>query len=192
MQRNVLKFIVFLSWFNICGIGVMLTATTAQGEEVVTKVDKEKIAVIETNMGIIEFMFYADVAPGHVENFIKLADQGYYDSLIFHRVVQNFVIQGGCPNGTGSGNPGYSIDAEFNDKPHLTGTVAMARSQNPNSAGSQFYICLRDLPQLDNNYTVFGQVTKGMEVVEAIGQVEVANQRPLQKVIMEKVYIKEE
>ena len=104
----------------------------------------------------------------HCAAFIKLARAGFYDGLTFHRVEPGFVIQGGCPLGTGTGGPGYNLDAEFNALPHLKGTVAMARAQSPNSAGSQFYVCIEDARFLDKQYTVFGQTTAGLDVVEKI------------------------
>jgi peptidylprolyl isomerase/peptidyl-prolyl cis-trans isomerase B (cyclophilin B) len=125
-------------------------------------------AVIETSKGEIVFSFYTEDAPNTVANFVKLTQKGFYNGLTFHRVVPNFVIQGGDPSGDGTGGPGYSIKAEFNSKQHLTGTVAMARSADPNSAGSQFYICLAPQPFLDHQYTVFGQVTKGLDVIQQI------------------------
>jgi peptidyl-prolyl cis-trans isomerase B (cyclophilin B) len=125
-------------------------------------------AVIQTAKGEIVFKFYPEDAPETVANFIKLAKQGFYDGLKFHRVVPGFVIQGGDPKGDGTGGPGYTIKAEFNSRAHLTGTVAMARSMAPDSAGSQFYICLSRQPSLDGKYTVFGQVTKGVDVVQKI------------------------
>ena len=118
--------------------------------------------------GKIELELYPDVAPKTVENFITLANKGFYNGLTFHRVEPNFVIQGGDPAGNGTGGPGYTIPAEFNDKPHVRGALAMARAADPNSAGSQFYICLADVRQLDHNYTVFGIVTKGMKVVDSV------------------------
>ena len=127
-----------------------------------------RVARIQTDKGNIEFEFFPQDAPGTVRNFIKLASEGFYDGLKFHRVVPRFVIQGGCPKGDGTGGPGYTIKAEFNQRKHLEGTVAMARSTDPDSAGSQFYICLEPQPFLDGNYTVFGQVTEGMDVVKAI------------------------
>ncbi len=168
-------------------------------DEKVRKMSPEEmkglVAVIDTNMetngeGIIKFKFYPEAAPNHVRNFIKLAESRFYDGTIFHRVVPGFVIQGGDPLGTGSGGPGYNVDAEFNEQKHLTGTVAMARSMDPNSAGSQFYICLKAQPMLDNKYTVFGQVVEGMEVVEAIGKTKTgAADRPVKEIAMERVYI---
>src|SRR3989338_6346827 len=104
--------------------------------------EKQKAVVIQTNMGKIAFQFYSEDAPKTCENFIKLANAGFYNGLIFHRVVKGHVIQGGCPKGDGSGDPGYTIKAEFNKHKHIPGAVGMARSQDPDSAGSQFYICL--------------------------------------------------
>ena len=118
----------------------------------------------------IDIAFYPEDAPKTVENFVTLAKKGFYNGLNFHRVVPDFVVHGGCPKGDGTGGPGYMIKAEFNSKKHLRGTVAMARSQSPDSAGSQFYICYGPTPHLDRNYTVFGQVTSGMEHVDRIKQ----------------------
>ena len=128
-------------------------------------------AVIELDKGgEIRIDFYPDDAPKTVENFVTLAKKGFYNGLTFHRVVPDFVAQGGCPNGTGTGGPGYQIKAEFNKQKHVRGTVAMARSQHPDSAGSQFYICYGPTPHLDGNYTVFGRVVAGMEHVDRIAQ----------------------
>jgi peptidyl-prolyl cis-trans isomerase B (cyclophilin B) len=143
-------------------------AQQAQQGQAVQAPAGEKIAVIETNKGVIKFRFFEADAPNTVANFIKLADKKFYDGLLWHRVEPGFVIQGGDPNGNGSGGPGYTIKAEFNKNPHLEGTVAMARAQDPDSAGSQFYICLAPAPFLNNNYTVFGQVTEGLDVVHKI------------------------
>jgi peptidyl-prolyl cis-trans isomerase B (cyclophilin B) len=118
----------------------------------------------------IRMEFYPADAPKTVENFVTLAKKGFYNNLTFHRVVPDFVVQGGCPKGNGTGGPGYTVPAEFNKHKHLRGTVAMARSQDPNSAGSQFYICYGPTPHLDGNYTVFGKVTSGMEHVDRIKQ----------------------
>jgi cyclophilin family peptidyl-prolyl cis-trans isomerase len=125
-------------------------------------------ARIKTKKGDIVFTFYPHEARQHSAAFINLARNGFYDGLTFHRVEPGFVIQGGDPSGNGTGGPGYQLDAEFNKHPHVKGTVAMARSSNPNSAGSQFYICLGDARFLDNQYTVFGQTTAGQDVVDAI------------------------
>ena len=118
--------------------------------------------------GQIEIELYPDSAPKTVENFTTLAGKGFYNGLTFHRVEPGFVVQGGDPEGTGRSGPGYMIKAEFNERPHKRGALAMARSNDPDSAGSQFYICLGPAPHLDRNYTVFGQVVSGMDVVDGI------------------------
>ncbi|HUT55971.1 MAG TPA: peptidylprolyl isomerase [bacterium] len=147
-------------------------------------------AVIETNRGTIRFKFYPRVAPETCKNFIKLAQSRFYDGLTYHRIIDGFMIQGGDPIGNGSGGPGYSVKAEFGDQKHLEGTVAMARSADPNSAGSQFYICLAPQPKLDRKYTVFGQVSSGMDVVHQIGSSRTGpGDRPIEPQIMKKVYI---
>jgi len=120
--------------------------------------------------GEIRLEFYAEDAPKTVENFVTLAKKGFYNGLNFHRVVPDFVVQGGCPKGNGTGGPGYQIKAEFNKHKHVRGTLAMARSQDPDSAGSQFYICYGTTPHLDGQYTVFGRVVSGMEHVDRIKQ----------------------
>ena len=135
----------------------------------------ETTAIIETKLGNIELKFFPEVAPIHVTNFIELAKKGFYDGTTFHRVIPEFMIQGGDPNSKspdkskhGMGGPGYTIKAEFNDKPHKKGTLSMARSQDPDSAGSQFFICVADAAFLNKQYTVFGEVTSGMTVVHKI------------------------
>ena len=149
--------------------------------------------MIETNMETFSFKLFPEDAPGTVENFIKLAKKGFYDGTIFHRVIKGFMIQGGDPDGTGMGGPGYTIKAEFNKRKHVAGTVAMARTADPDSAGSQFYVCLAPASHLDEKYTVFGQVVEGMEVVQAIGRVSTdSRDRPLEKVVIKKVTIREE
>jgi peptidyl-prolyl cis-trans isomerase B (cyclophilin B) len=125
-------------------------------------------ARIATSHGDIVFTFFPDEAPVHSAAFMKLAEAGFYDGLTFHRVEPGFVVQGGDPSGDGTGGPGYKLKAEFNTRPHLRGTVAMARAQNPDSAGSQFYICLDDARFLDGQYTVFGQMSQGFEALDAI------------------------
>jgi cyclophilin family peptidyl-prolyl cis-trans isomerase len=146
------------------------TNTKPTPDEVETLAGEAKTAKarIATAKGDIVFGFYPDVAPLHAAAFIKLARAGFYDGTTFHRVEPGFVIQGGDPDGTGMGGPGYRLEAEFSEQPHLKGTVAMARSANPNSAGSQFYICLEDAPFLNRQYTVFGHVVEGQDVVDAI------------------------
>jgi peptidyl-prolyl cis-trans isomerase B (cyclophilin B) len=134
----------------------------------------DEVAVITTAKGVIKFTFFCEDAPKHAAAFIELAEKGFYDGTKFHRVEPNFVIQGGDPlsrdggGPAGTGGPGYNLAAEFNSRPHLDGTVAMARAGHPDSAGSQFYICLGTQSFLNNNYTVFGQVTEGLDVVHSI------------------------
>lgn len=143
-------------------------------KEEIKKMTETK-AIIETKFGKIELRFFPDVAPNHVNNFIELAKKGFYDGTTFHRVIPGFMIQGGDPNskdpdksGHVMGGPGYTLKAEFNNKPHKRGTLSMARAANPDSAGSQFFICVADSPFLDRQYTVFGEVISGMEVVDKI------------------------
>ena len=151
--------------------------TKPTGDELTALADEAKTARarIATDKGEIVFSFYPDVAPQHSAAFIKLARAGFYDGLKFHRYEPGFVIQGGDPSGNGTGGPGYNLDAEFSERPHTKGTVAMARASNPNSAGSQFYICLDDAPFLNRQYTVFGQVVEGQDVVEKIRAGDVMN-----------------
>lgn len=163
----------------------------------------KEIVVLETDFGTIEIAFYETDAPLHTKNFIKLAKEGYFDGLQFHRVIPGFVIQGGDPNSRdnnftddGMGGPKYKIPAEIK-RPHLRGSVGMARESddvNPKreSSGSQFYICLSDLPRLDGKYTVFGWVIKGMDVVDKIAKVETDERdHPLKAVRIKKSYVKQ-
>ena len=138
-------------------------------------VSAQEIAVIETKFGKIEMELFADKAPGHVKNFKDLAKTGFYDGTIFHRVIPGFMIQGGDPNTKsddrathGMGGPGHSINAEFNDTLHKRGILSMARSQDPNSAGSQFFIVVKKSSFLDGKYTAFGKVLSGMAVADQI------------------------
>ncbi len=148
----------------------MTTYVKPTGAELDTlKTEAETVrARISTAKGDIVFSFYPHEAPQHCAAFIKLARAGFYDGTTFHRVEPGFVIQGGDPDGNGTGGPGYQIDAEFSNLPHIKGTVAMARSSNPNSAGSQFYVCLDDASFLNKQYTVFGQIVAGQDVVDKI------------------------
>lgn len=157
-----------------------------------TRKMSETKAVIETKFGNMELRFFPDVAPNHVNNFIELAKKGFYDGTTFHRVIPGFMIQGGDANSKnpnrllhGTGNPGYSIKAEFNDRLHKRGIISMARSQNPDSAGSQFFICVADAPYLDGKYTVFGEVVSGMDAADKIvGQPRDARDNPVDKIEM--------
>ena len=151
------------------------TTSTASSQFKDVPLPVNSIAVITTNLGVIKFKFLTDKAPETTKNFVKLASSGFYDGTLFHRVIPGFMIQGGDPNSKsgdrstmGAGGPGYSIKAEFNDQPHVRGIVSMARSQDPDSAGSQFFIVVKDSNFLDHQYTAFGQVTAGMDVVDKI------------------------
>jgi peptidyl-prolyl cis-trans isomerase B (cyclophilin B) len=136
----------------------------------------EEVAVIKTTEGDMVLEFWSDVAPKHVENFKTLAKKGFYDGTCFHRVIAGFMIQGGDPltkdpsqeNAWGTGGPGYTVNAEFNDRPHARGVLSMARSSDPNSAGSQFFICHGSPRQLDHQYTAFGKLIKGEDVLDKI------------------------
>ncbi|MBI2516857.1 MAG: peptidylprolyl isomerase [Opitutae bacterium] len=137
-----------------------------------------EVAVIKTSYGEMTLAFWPDVAPKTVENFKKLAREGFYDGTAFHRIIKGFMVQGGCPNTKagqtgmpGTGGPGWKVKAEFNAKPHVRGVISMARSQHPDSAGSQFFICHGDARFLDRQYTAFGQLTAGDDVLERIATV---------------------
>ena len=162
-----------------------------------------EIAVIKTAAGEMVIEFWPDVAPKTVENFKTLAQKGFYDGTAFHRIVKGFMIQGGDPltkdprraDEWGTGGPGYKIKAEFNDRPHQRGVVSMARSQDPDSAGSQFFICLAEAKFLDRNYTAFGRLIKGEEVLNQLGNTPVAagnsgeKSKPLSRVGVETIRI---
>ncbi len=163
----------------------------------VTKEEIKKMAnttaVIETKFGNITLKFFPEVAPGHVKNFLDLAKNGTFDNTVFHRVIPGFMIQGGDPTSKdpgkrrayGTGGPGYTIKAEFNEKPHKRGTLSMARAASPDSAGSQFFICVKDAPFLDRQYTVFGEVVSGMDVADKIvSQPRDPNDNPFERVEM--------
>lgn len=137
----------------------------------------KKVTIEMENGGVMKGELYEDIAPITVENFEKLAKEGFYDGLTFHRVIPGFMIQGGCPNGNGTGGPGYCIQGEFtqngwdNDLNHTVGVLSMARTMMPNSAGSQFFIMVADAPHLDGQYASFGKITEGMDVAQAIAAV---------------------
>ena len=159
---------------------------------------ENKIAELHTTAGQINIKFYPDVAPNHVRNFIDLSQSGFYNGTKFHRVIRDFVIQGGDPN-TKEGNPatwgtggsGQNVKAEFNSIPHKRGILSMARSGHPDSASSQFFICVADVPSLDNKYTVFGEVTKGMDVVDKIVENPSRGERPIEPVAITKVVVRD-
>lgn len=178
---------------------VFFFAVTVNSEVVNKKYNEKEIkkmadtkAVIETKFGNIELKFFPDVAPNHVDNFIQLAKAGFYDGTIFHRVIPGFMIQGGDPNSKdhdksrhGMGGPEHSVKAEFSDRPHKRGTLSMARSAQPDSAGSQFFICVADARFLDGQYSVFGEVISGMDAVDQIvGQPRDARDNPDERIEM--------
>ena len=158
----------------------------------------DEVAIIKTSEGTLVVEFYPDVAPNHVANFKKLARQGFYDGQCFHRVIKGFMIQGGDPNtkddakkdSWGRGGPGYTINAEFNAKHHARGILSMARTPDPNSAGSQFFICHGDAGFLDNQYTVFGNLIKGYDVLDKIANTPTEGpDRPVKRVNIDSVKI---
>ncbi len=147
---------------------------------------------LDTSEGKILLDLLPQVAPGHVKNILALAKIGYYDGLTFHRVISGFMIQGGCPEGTGTGGPGYTIRAEFNPTSHEPGVLSMARTNDPNSAGSQFFICLERVPHLDNQYTAFGKTAdaESLATVRKIGAVKTGPQdRPVKPVTITKATV---
>jgi len=154
---------------------------------------KTYTADLTTSKGPIRLQFFADVAPGHVKNFLALAKIGFYNGVTFHRVIKGFMIQGGCPLGTGTGDAGYKIPAEFNSTPHEAGVLSMARAQDPNSAGSQFFICLDRHAHLDRNYTAFGKVadSESMATVKAIGGVATRQDKPIERVVIQSIEVRE-
>ena len=180
--------------------GAMALVGCSQGEindEVRTPPKELPIAtIVIKNYGTIEAELYPHIAPNTVNNFIYLANSGFYDGLTFHRVIKDFMIQGGDPNGNGSGGPGYSIKGEFtknkfkNDLKHTEGVLSMARSQNNNSGGSQFFIMTKDSPHLDEQYAAFGKVIKGIDIVHKIENIKTGtNDKPEKDVIIESIKI---
>ena len=193
--------------FLCCILGFALGANAVRSEE--TKENNSpmnasnEVAVIKTSEGEMVIQFWSDAAPKTIENFKKLARSGFYDGTIFHRIVKGFMIQGGDPNSKnpkkensyGTGDPGYKIKAEFNDHSHDRGVLSMARSQDPDSAGSQFFICLASVSRLDHQYTTFGKLIKGDDVLEKIGNTDVTmsssgeNSKPTKRIVVESVKI---
>jgi peptidyl-prolyl cis-trans isomerase B (cyclophilin B) len=191
---------------SILAVTLFLSAALFAAEE--TKENppmnaSDEVAVIKTSEGDIVVQFWNDAAPNTIENFKKLARSGFYDGTIFHRIVKGFMIQGGDPNSKdlgkessyGQGGPGYKIKAEFNDRSHERGVISMARSSDPDSAGSQFFICLASVPRLDHQYTTFGKLIKGDDVLEKIGDTPVTrsntgeNSKPTKRVVIESIKV---
>jgi len=171
---SILMFLVFFLALPCAQVFSQEVRSQNFSPEEVKKMSEQQ-AIIHTKLGEITLEFFPELAPNHVNNFIDLAKKGFYNGTIFHRVVPKFVIQGGDPNSKnpdrsnhGTGGPGYNVKAEFSNTPHKRGTVSMARSAHPDSAGSQFFICVAAAPFLDGKYTAFGEVVKGIEVVDKI------------------------
>jgi len=192
--------------FLYCLIASALVATTVAEEkkkENTPMNSSNEVAVIKTNEGEMVVQFWTDAAPNTIENFKKLARQGFYDGTIFHRIVKGFMIQGGDPNSKdptkesayGAGDPGYKIKAEFNDHSHDRGVISMARGPDPDSAGSQFFICLAPVRRLDGQYTTFGKLIRGEDVLDKIGDTPVERNaqgemsKPTKRVLIESVKI---
>ena len=190
-----------MGFFRIVFVSILMLVffVSAQAEIKQKKFTKEEVkkmaetrAVIEIRLGNIELKFFPDVAPNHVSNFIELSKKGFYDGTAFHRVIPGFMIQGGDPNSKspdkakhGTGGPGYTIKAEFSEKPHKRGILSMARASSPDSAGSQFFICVADSSFLDRQYTAFGEVVSGMDVADKIvSQKRDGRDNPLERVEM--------
>ena len=200
-------FVIFQSMKLLTLAVVLLNAAVFAADE--KKPEKtpmnssNEVAVIKTSEGDMVVQFWTDAAQNTVENFKKLARQGFYDGTIFHRIVKGFMIQGGDPNSKdpakensyGQGGPGYNLKAEFNDHSHDRGVILMARSQDPDSAGSQFFICLAPVHRLDHQYTTFGKLIKGQDVLEKIGDIEVTRNsmgepsKPTKRVVIESIKI---
>ena len=190
-MRSMSVFFVVAAAIVVLAPGCTQQMSKTKTEQETTRMPETK-AVIETKFGEITLVFFSDVAPGHVKNFTDLAKKGLYDGTTFHRVIPGFMIQGGDPNSKdqdkrkhGMGGPGYTIKAEFNDRPHKRGTLSMARSADPDSAGSQFFICVADAAFLDGQYTAFGEVVSGMEVADKIvSQPKDGNDNPNERIEM--------
>lgn len=192
------KWGLFAQFLSMGAFLMVSTLTAPAAEDQLSEItldDGEEVAVLHTTAGDLVLQFYPDVAPGHVKNMKDLINKKYYDGIKFHRVIPGFMIQGGCPltkeEGNearwGTGGPGYTIKAEFNDKKHVRGTLSMARTMDPNSAGSQFFICHARAPHLDKQYTVFGQLVYGYKALDKIATAKKgANDRPLEPVEIKK------
>jgi peptidyl-prolyl cis-trans isomerase B (cyclophilin B) len=186
-----------------CLIASTLVAAAEEKKEASPMSTSNEVAVIKTNEGEMVVQFWTDAAPNTIENFKKLARQGFYDGTIFHRIVKGFMIQGGDPNSKnpakestyGQGGPGYEIKAEFNNHSHDRGVISMARGPDADSAGSQFFICLAPVRRLDGQYTTFGKLIKGVDVLEKIADTPVTNNgmgevsKPTKRIVIERVKI---
>src|SRR5881296_1232128 len=206
LARHDIALVSFVSMKLSVLLAVLLSAVVFAAEEkkeASPMSTSNEVAVIKTSEGEMVVQFWPDAAPNTIENFKKLAREGFYDGTIFHRIVKGFMIQGGDPNSKdpakensyGEGGPGYKIKAEFNDHSHQLGVISMARSSDPDSAGSQFFICLAPVPRLDHQYTTFGKLIKGADVLGKIGDTPVSRNsmgemsKPTKRVTIEKIDI---
>nr|WP_317331605.1 peptidylprolyl isomerase [uncultured Romboutsia sp.] len=196
MSKKIKKiFLVSLLVSSLALVGC--SSKDSSSDEVRTPPKELPIAtIVVKDFGTIEAELYPHIAPNTVNNFISLANSGFYDGLTFHRIIKDFMIQGGDPDGTGMGGPGYSIYGEFtnnefkNDLAHTEGILSMARSQNKDSAGSQFFIVTKDAPHLDGEYASFGKIIKGMDIVHKIENVETdASDKPVKDVVIESIKV---
>ena len=199
MSHMIMKLLIVLAAL----LSSAMFAAEEKKEEKTTVNASNEVAVIKTSEGEMVVQFWTDAAPNTIDNFKKLARQGFYDGTIFHRIVKEFMIQGGDPDSKdpakeesyGQGGPGYKVKAEFNNHSHQRGVISMARGPDPDSAGSQFFICLAPVPRLDHQYTTFGKLLKGDDVLQKIGDTPVARNnsgemsKPTKRVVIESVKI---
>ena len=199
MSHMIMKLLIVLAAL-LCST---MFAAEEKKEEKTTMNASNEVAVIKTSEGEMVVQFWTDAAPNTIDNFKKLARQGFYDGTIFHRIVKEFMIQGGDPDSKdpakeesyGQGGPGYKVKAEFNNHSHQRGVISMARGPDPDSAGSQFFICLAPVPRLDHQYTTFGKLLKGDDVLQKIGDTPVTRNssgemsKPTKRVVIESVKI---
>ncbi len=199
MSHMIMKLLIVLAAL----LSSTMFAAEEKKEEKTTVNASNEVAVIKTSEGEMVVQFWTDAAPNTIDNFKKLARQGFYDGTIFHRIVKGFMIQGGDPDSKdpakeesyGQGGPGYKVKAEFNNHSHQRGVISMARGPDPDSAGSQFFICLAPVPRLDHQYTTFGKLLKGDDVLQKIGDTPVTRNssgemsKPTKRVVIESVKI---
>lgn len=179
-------------------LGVVLMGQSGCGgakTEAEIRNENNQFVTIETSMGSLTLELYRDVAPAHADSFLARTKEGFYDGTVFHRIIKGFMIQGGDPTGTGAGDAGYRLDAEFSDLKHERGTLSMARGPHPNSASCQFFICFGNAPHLDGQYTIFGHVVNGFETLGKLEQVPVGasrtgeNSAPVDEVKLVKAFV---
>lgn len=186
----------FLASLLVCALALVGCSNNTSDEARTTPKELPVATIVFKDYGTVKAELYPNIAPNTVNNFISLANNGFYDNLTFHRIIKDFMIQGGDPEGTGIGGPGYSIKGEFtknnfkNDLKHTEGVLSMARSINNDSAGSQFFIMTKDTPSLDGEYASFGKVISGMDIIHEIENVETdANDKPVKDVIIESIKV---